>query len=116
MTIPVTPGVERKRGPGSTALAKTETLSRPRTKVWKVLTESQKAQDDRGWVHNCGEDVMGAEVLLSVLDGLFPLSGRGETVREVVPYCPKCELEPEGHGTIDPEGNILIQALLAETG
>ena len=82
------------------------------TKKWLVLTESRRAADDEGWVHNCGMDVTGITVFLSVRDGLFPLSGTGETVNEVVPYCPKCEHKPEGHGTIDLKGVIDVQALL----
>ncbi|MBI4215758.1 MAG: hypothetical protein HY602_03475 [Parcubacteria group bacterium] len=103
---------EAKRIPGLIVVAPGETRLEKPNRVWKVLTESQRADDKEGWIHNCGTDIMGVAVFLSVRDGLFPLSGTGETVNEVVPYCPKCEYAPEGHGTINLKGVIDVQALL----
>ena len=62
---------------------------------WLVLTES-KQRDNGEWEHNCGTDINAEEVVYSVHDGPFASSGSGETRRETVPYCPKCENVPKG--------------------
>jgi hypothetical protein len=72
---------------------------------WAVLDESKKVKD--GYVHSCGTDIMGKELYLTVRDGVFGLSGSGETRPETVPYCPKCEDEPKS-GYITPNGHIII--------
>jgi hypothetical protein len=46
----------------------------------------------------CGSEIQSVEVVRPVWNGPFHLSGSGKTVKETVPYCPKCEQEPNKHG------------------
>lgn len=47
----------------------------------------------------CGEEVMSGRVAHPIWDGPIPMSGGGECKYEEVPYCPKCEEEPNFHGS-----------------
>jgi len=47
----------------------------------------------------CGSDILSARVAHPVWDGPFPCSGDGRVRSEEVPYCPKCEKEPNYYGT-----------------
>lgn len=72
---------------------------------WLVLTES-KGEAGKGYVHNCGTEILGKKVAHPVWDGPFPLSGTGQVKYETVPYCPKCEEEPALNGApITPKGS-----------
>lgn len=64
---------------------------------WLVLTES-KGKSGVGFTHKCGEPILGVRVAHPVWDGPFKCSGGGECRYETVPYCPKCETEPNQHG------------------
>ena len=66
-------------------------------KKWLVLIESTKTSS--GYTHNCGTEILAAQVAHAVWDGPFPLSGSGRVHYETVPYCPHCEEEPNFHGT-----------------
>lgn len=48
----------------------------------------------------CGSEIQGTKVAHPIHDGPFPLSGAGKCQYETVPYCPKCEEEPNFHGSI----------------
>jgi hypothetical protein len=64
----------------------------------KTLEES--VRDPNGdYTHICGAVLLGKTVFLSVHDSPFALSGNGEVVTEVVPYCPNCDNEPRTYGT-----------------
>lgn len=69
---------------------------------WLVLTESEMLTEEggglKGWKHSCGETVMVARVHRPVWDGPFKGSGSGQVRVELVPYCPKCEVEPNWSG------------------
>ena len=78
---------------------------------WRVLTESS-GEGGKGFTHNCGTEILGKDVLCTVRDGLFPLSGGGEVRKVTVPYCPNCELEPQNTGEISAKGEVLIFANL----
>jgi hypothetical protein len=73
---------------------------------WTVVEESKHIRN--GYLHSCGKSLMGKAVCLTVRDGIFPLSGSGETKTLTVPYCPKCENEPNGYGFISPDGTIVV--------
>ncbi len=73
---------------------------------WLVLSES-KAVKGKGYRHSCGRWIQGVEVYLTVRDGIFPLSGSGETRKTEIPYCPACEEKPTG-GHINPDGSIVV--------
>jgi hypothetical protein len=74
-------------------------------KLWLVVTES-KQQADKSWVHSCGTEIQGTQVAHPIWDGPFPLSGSGRCNYQTVPYCPKCETEPDYHGApISPKGS-----------
>ena len=47
----------------------------------------------------CGSEILAAQVAHPVHDGPFPLSGSGRCENEQVPYRPKCEKEPNFHGS-----------------
>ena len=96
---PVQPSPEttQKRAPGG--------ISRG-SGNWIVAEESKRVED--GYVHSCGTYLQGKNVYLTVRDGNFLLSGSGEVRNETVPFCPKCEREPNAHGIITPEGAIVI--------
>lgn len=47
----------------------------------------------------CGSEIQQVEVIHSIWDGPFPMSGSGETTKECIPYCPKCEQKPNVRGT-----------------
>ncbi|KKN02647.1 hypothetical protein LCGC14_1115570 [marine sediment metagenome] len=64
---------------------------------WLVLTES-KGKEGVGFKHKCGTEIKGAEVAHPIHDGPFALSGGGQVHYETVPFCPKCETEPNYHG------------------
>lgn len=96
--------IEAKRHPGLIS-ASQET----KEDLWLVLTESNRAQDENGWVHECGTDVLGLTVVVSIHDGPFPLSGFGTVERIEVPYCPRCEFEPNGRGSRVPGNYPVIE-------
>jgi hypothetical protein len=73
---------------------------------WIVAEESKRVGD--GYLHSCGTYLLGEYVYLTVIDGVFPLSGSGEVRTECVPYCPSCEKKPEGHGFLTPSGIIVV--------
>lgn len=66
-------------------------------KIWLVLTESTGVEG-KGYKHKCGTAIMGAKVAHPIWDGPFACSGSGQCHYETVPYCPKCEVEPNFHG------------------
>ncbi len=66
-------------------------------KIWLVLSESEGAEG-KGYTHNCGAGIEGAQVAHSIHDGPFPLSGSGNVHYETVPFCPQCEIKPNFHG------------------
>jgi len=47
----------------------------------------------------CGSEIQGTTVYHPIHDGPFPLSGSGKVYKECVPYCPKCEEEPNSSGS-----------------
>jgi hypothetical protein len=49
---------------------------------------------------------MAARVYHPILDGPEHKSGRGKCDFEDVPYCPKCEVEPNSHGFPVDENNF----------
>lgn len=49
---------------------------------------------------HCGSGLNMVEVLHSVHDGLFNLSGSGKVQKECIPYCPNCEAQPKEQGSI----------------
>lgn len=67
-------------------------------KIWLVLSES-KGKEGIGFTHKCGAQIQGAQVAHPIHDGPFPLSGSGRCHYETVPFCHKCETEPNFHGT-----------------
>ncbi len=48
---------------------------------------------------SCNSEIQQTEVIHPIWDGPFPCSGSGETAKEFVPYCPKCEKEPSSSGS-----------------
>lgn len=58
-----------------------------------VLTQ-EGTETDEGWTHNCGEDIISADVKLSHRNGLMLLSGDGRVRNLTVPFCPNCENKP----------------------
>lgn len=48
---------------------------------------------------DCGSEILATKVAHPIHDGPFPLSGSGKCEYEQVPYCPKCEKEPNSHGS-----------------
>ena len=48
----------------------------------------------------CGSSIDGARIAHPIHDGPFPLSGSGRCDYETVPYCPKCEKQPDIRGSI----------------
>lgn len=64
-------------------------------------------QDDGTYkCRDCGATIMAAQVAHPIWDGPFPMSGSGRCHYEEVPYCPKCEPEPNLHGSpITPKGS-----------
>lgn len=67
-------------------------------KIWLVLSESS-GKEGLGYKHQCGTEIQGARVAHPIHDGPFPLSGSGRCHYETVPFCPKCEKEPNFHGS-----------------
>jgi len=65
--------------------------------IWLVLTEST-GQEGVGFTHSCGTTILAAQVAHPILDGPFPGSGSGKCDYDEMPYCPKCEEEPNFHG------------------
>ena len=47
---------------------------------------------------SCSSEIQTGRVAHPIHDGPFPLSGSGRYHYEEVPYCPKCEGEPNFHG------------------
>lgn len=65
---------------------------------WLVLTESVE-QEDGGYIHECGSEIMSATVARPIWDGPFPCSGSGRCQYQDTPYCPNCETKPGFHGS-----------------
>ena len=91
------PETTQKRAPGGVS---------GKTENWIVIDESRQVKG--GYKHQCGTELKGKDVYLTVRDGIFPLSGSGDVRTEIVPFCPKCEREPEGHGFISSRGTIVV--------
>ena len=66
--------------------------------VYKVASNDKKGNQTYQCAQ-CGSEIMGAEVAHPIWDGPFPCSGSGRCHYEKVPYCPKCEKQPNFHGT-----------------
>ena len=66
-------------------------------KIWLVLSEST-GKEGVSFKHKCGTEIQGKRVTHSIWDGPFPCSGGGEVQVETVPFCPKCETEPNSRG------------------
>ena len=47
----------------------------------------------------CDSEIQAGRVAHPIWDGPFPMSGSGRCHYEEVPYCPKCEKEPNFDGT-----------------
>jgi hypothetical protein len=47
----------------------------------------------------CGGEIQVGKIAYPIWDGPGPMSGSGRCEYERVPYCPKCEKEPNFHGT-----------------
>ncbi|MEA3329988.1 MAG: hypothetical protein U9Q06_04565 [Nanoarchaeota archaeon] len=47
----------------------------------------------------CGSEIQAGRVAHPIWDGPFPMSGSGKCHYKQVPYCPKCEKEPNFHGS-----------------
>jgi len=56
--------------------------------------------DDGYSCSDCGSEIKSKKVAHPIHDGPFPLSGSGKCHYEEIPYCPKCEEEPNFSGTI----------------
>ena len=48
----------------------------------------------------CDGEIQGARIAHPIHDGPFPLFGSGRCHTETVPYCPKCEENPDSNGSI----------------
>ncbi len=66
-------------------------------KIWLVLSEST-GKEGVGFKHKCGTEIQGKQVSHSIHDGPFALSGSGRVRTETVPFCLKCETEPNSYG------------------
>ncbi len=66
-------------------------------KIWLVLAEST-GKEGVGFKHKCGTGINGKPVTHPIWDGPFALSGSGRVHTETVPFCPKCETEPNSSG------------------
>ena len=65
-----------------------------------ILKESI-ADPEGGYIHKCGQFVIGKYVNLTVT-GFGPQgAGTGEVIRTVQPCCPPCGIEPNAVGQID---------------
>jgi uncharacterized protein with PIN domain len=61
-------------------------------KVYRISEEGFRCID-------CNSEIKVVRVAHPIHDGPFPLSGSGRCHYEEVPYCPKCEEEPNFHGS-----------------
>ena len=62
----------------------------------------------------CNTEIQAVGVLRSVHDGPAPLSGSGQVVEVITPYCPMCEEKPNHNGppvTPDENGDALQRRL-----
>ena len=64
----------------------------------EVDKKYEKQPDGHYKCRKCGGEIMGKTVTQPVWDGLFPCSGSGQVVSSQVPYCPKCDTEPNASG------------------
>ncbi len=64
------------------------------------IAYKQNGPDTDFICQKCGGDILIKEVIHSIHDGPFPLSGSGKTQKECLPYCPHCEKEDSIRGTI----------------
>jgi hypothetical protein len=85
------------------------------TEMYPVLDESVRTPQDK-YAHGCGELIVGKTVRLLVIDPRFPPhTGSGEVLSLVVPYCPKCQTEPEDFGEITPgQANAVGDEIIIE--
>ena len=66
--------------------------------AYKMIKEDEKGKQDYACA-NCGSEIMGAKVAHPIWDSPIPCAGSGKCHYESVPYCPKCEQEPNFHGS-----------------
>lgn len=64
--------------------------------VYKMIMEGEKKYSCV--CTQCGSEVLSAIVRHSIWDGPGPCAGHGNVESENVPYCPKCESEPDRIG------------------
>lgn len=70
-----------------------------------------KANGDKVICKKCGEFILFSAVWVSIHDSRFPgCVGGGHVARVVIPYCPRCEGEPENQGCFH-EDLFLYQAM-----
>ena len=69
-----------------------------RSVAYKVVSEDEQGRQKYECAE-CGQTILSAKVAHTIRDGLFRLSGSGEVHYESVPYCPKCEEEPNFYGS-----------------
>jgi|SRR3989344_6231996 len=65
--------------------------------AYKIIKEDVKGNQIYECAE-CGSKIMGATIARPIWDGPFPGSGSGRCHYEKVPYCPKCEVEPNSSG------------------
>ena len=70
---------------------------RGRSVAYKIKAENAKGEQTYE-CSQCGGEISGATVAHPIWDGPFPMSGSGKCHYETVPYCPKCEKQPDFHG------------------
>jgi hypothetical protein len=87
--------------------------------TYPVIQESTRRDADM-WVHDpCGTILMGVPVVHPIHDSPFPGSGSGQTSTEIVPYCPKCEAQPDINGepiSEDPRDAPVTEVLSRMSG
>lgn len=59
--------------------------------------------------NECNTTILAAKIVHAIQDGPFPRPGKGQVFYEDVPYCPKCELEPDFHGDPIESGGLWVE-------
>jgi hypothetical protein len=72
----------------SISLSELEKRAKEREKNYKIVNGDYLCK-------TCNSEILCDEFIFSIHDGPFPLSGSGKTIKQVFPYCPKCEGPPE---------------------
>lgn len=90
----------QKENPWLACILETATDSNGQEFIRRKGSKIAYRSNGEGYVcAQCGSEILTGSVAHAIWRGFLPTSNTGKCHHEEVPYCPKCEKEPDFHGT-----------------